>query len=85
MNMNIHTESPDRSTSVLMIDMGDFGKMIGYTFKIIDYVGRVVYETLIRQQFLDFDLDWFGRKGIYFLEVIDNSSQILEIQKIVVR
>jgi hypothetical protein len=85
MNLNIRRSDPDNSLDQLMIDIGDISKMIGYTFKIINYLGKVVYETLIDQQVFDLDLNSIGGRGTYFFEVIDESSQILEIKKIILR
>ena len=85
MNLNIRKTEPDNSFNLLMIDIGDISKMIGYTFKIIDYVGKVVYETIINKQVFDLDLNVFGGRGTYFVQVIDDTSQIMEIKKIVLR
>jgi hypothetical protein len=83
MNHKLGSENPDTNVHLLMIDIGDISRMIGYTFKIIDFLGKVVYESLISQQVIDLDLNQIGGRGTYFLEVIDNRSQIIEINKIV--
>jgi hypothetical protein len=85
MNLNISRACPNLAFNRLMIDIGDITTMIGYTFKIIDYLGKVVFETIIQQQVFDLDLNTIGGRGTYFLQVIDNSSQIVEIKKIVLR
>jgi len=83
MNQKLSKENPDINVHLLMIDIGDISKMIGYTFRIIDFLGRVVFESLISKQVIDLDINEFGGKGTYFLELIDDSSQIIEINKIV--
>jgi hypothetical protein len=85
MNLNISKADKDNSFNLLMVDIGDISRMIGYTFKIIDYLGKVVYESLISQPIIDLDLDAIGGRGTYFIQVIDESSQILEIKKLVLR
>ena len=85
MNLNISKVDKENGFNLLMIDIGDISRMIGYTFKIIDYLGKVVYESLISQQIIDLDLDTIGGRGTYFIQVIDDSSQILEIKKLVLR
>ena len=82
MNFNIAKRDPDFRLNLLMIDIGDISKMIGYTFKIIDFLGKVVFETIINQPIIDLDLNALGGRGTYFVQVIDNSSQIMEIEKI---
>ena len=83
MNQKLSKENPDINVHLLMIDIGDISKMIGYTFRIIDFLGRVVFESLISQQVIDLDINEFGGSGTYFLELLDDSSQIIEINKIV--
>jgi hypothetical protein len=85
MNLNVSKTDPENSLNLLLIDIGDISKMIGYTFKIINYLGNVVYESLISQQIFDLDLNTIGGRGTYFLQVTDDASQILEIKKIVLR
>lgn len=82
MNQKIGKINGDINAHLLMVDIGDISKTIGYTFKIIDFLGKVVYESLISTQVIDLDLKEIGGRGTYFLEVIDDSSQILEINKI---
>jgi hypothetical protein len=85
MNLNISKTDPENSLNLLLIDIGDISKMLGYTFRIINYLGNVVYESLISQQIFDLDLNTIGGRGTYFLQVTDDASQILEIKKIVLR
>jgi hypothetical protein len=67
MNLNISKADKDNSFNLLMVDIGDISRMIGYTFKIIDYLGKVVYESLISQPIIDLDLDAIGGRGTYFI------------------
>jgi hypothetical protein len=85
MNLSIRLADADKSFNLLMIDIGDISKMIGYTFRIIDYLGKVVFETLIDEKLSDVDLSSIRGRGTYFMEVIDDASQILEVKKIILR
>jgi hypothetical protein len=85
MTLSFSKTATDLGLHLLMIEIGDISKMIGFTFKIIDFLGKVVYETIIQQPILNLDFKTIGGRGTYYLEVIDDSSQILEIEKVVLR
>jgi len=85
MNFNIRKSYPGQAISLLIVEFGEISKMLGYTFRIIDFLGKVVFETIIDQEIFDLDLKILGGRGTYFLQVSDDSSQIMEIEKIVLR
>jgi hypothetical protein len=85
MNLNIRKSYPGQAISMLIIEFGEMSRMLGYTFKVIDFLGKVVFETIIDQEIFDLDLKILGGRGTYFLQVSDETSQIMEIEKIVLR
>ena len=81
MNLRIWNEGQQAQARLLKVDLGK-EDMIGHTLKILDCLGRMVYEMLITQQVFQLDLSLLNGKGIFFLEVVDSCSQILEVDKI---
>jgi hypothetical protein len=59
--------------------------MASFKLKIINSVGNQVFESEIDRQLFDIDLNSFGGKGLYYLQIINNTSQIIEIKKIVLQ
>ena len=84
-DQNIIKAYPNPTNDHLLIHNGDFTKMTGYKIKIINSLGNQVFESVIDKQLFDIDLNTFGGKGLYYLQIIDNSSQIIEIKKIVLK
>ncbi len=85
MNLKVRKSYPGRALKLLVVEFGEISKMLGFTFRIIDFLGKVVFETIIDQEIFDLDLKILGGRGTYFLQVSDESSQIMEIEKIVLR
>ena len=69
----------------MIIDNGQFEKMTGYKLKIINGHGSTVFESMIDQKIFDLDLNTFGGKGVYYVQLMDTSSQIIEIKKIILQ
>jgi hypothetical protein len=80
---NIIKAYPNPTRDRVIIDNGNYISMSGYRLKIINSTGTVVFESLINMQKFDLDLNTFGGNGTYFLQIIDNSSQVIEIKKII--
>jgi hypothetical protein len=43
----------------------------------------VIFESNITQQLFEIDMSVFGQTGLYFIQIIDNSSQIVDTRKII--
>ena len=80
-DQNIIRAYPNPTNDHLLIDNGDYTKMTGYKIKIINSLGNQVFESIIDKQLFDIDLNTFGGKGLYYLQIIDNTSQIIEIKR----
>jgi hypothetical protein len=85
LNQNTIKAYPNPTKDRITIDNGDYTKMAGYQLKIINSLGTVVFESEINAQMFDLDLNTFGGKGTYFLQLVDDSSQIIDIKKIILR
>ncbi len=59
--------------------------MSGYTLKIINSLSQIVFTTTINQQQSNIDLSTWSGNGIYFVQIMDAQSNIVDIQKIVLQ
>ena len=85
LNQNTIKAYPNPTKDRITIDNGNYTKMAGYKLKILNIAGNVVFESYIDRQQFDLDLNTFGGKGIYYLQIEDDSSQIIDIKKIILR
>lgn len=76
---------PNPTKNLITIDNGDIQKMNGYSIKIINSLGQQLYQTAINQQQNTVDITQWGGNGMYYLQVIDASGNIIEIKKIILQ
>lgn len=76
---------PNPSKSNITIDYGDFSSMSGYTIKIINSLSQTVFTTSINHQSDNISFSSWTGKGLYFVQIIDASSKIVDIRKIVLQ
>lgn len=82
-NSNTLKVFPNPAKDILYIDAGDkFEQMTDYQIKIINIEGFVIFESNVSQQLFKIDVSDFGQTGLYFIQIIDNSSQIIDVKKI---
>ncbi|MBL4577914.1 MAG: T9SS type A sorting domain-containing protein [Flavobacteriales bacterium] len=82
-NTNTIVVYPNPTNDQITIDNGDYLSMVGYTVKIVNSLGQDVFNSLVTTQQFVIDLNTFGSTGIYYLQVIDGNSTILENRKLV--
>ena len=82
-NMNTLKVYPNPAKDQLYIDNGDYLSMSGYTLKIVNSVGQDVFSALITTPLFVIDISTLGSTGLYFIQVIDGSSNVLENKKLV--
>ncbi len=76
---------PNPTNDVLNMDFGsNFATMNGYTLKIMNSLSQVVYTTPINAQTNSVNMSLWAN-GIYFVHLIDNSNNIVDIRKIVLQ
>ena len=84
-NTNTLLVYPNPSSDHITIDYGNFNLMSGYTLKIENAIGQIVFTTPITQQQSYIDLSSWSGNGIYFVHVIDGSNNTIDIRKIVLQ
>jgi len=84
-NINTIKIYPNPAKTHIYINNGNYNSMNGYSVKIDNSLGQTVYNHLIDQQEFYIDLsDWTGN-GTYFVYIIDNNSNIIEVKKIIIQ
>lgn len=74
---------PNPAKDHIVIDNNKYENMNGYTLKIINTLGATVYTTAINQKTSYINLKDFKSQGIYFVHLIDEMNNTLEIKKII--
>jgi hypothetical protein len=76
---------PNPAKDHITIDYGVFSKMSGYTMKITNTLGQTVFSSPINQQSSFINLSSWTGKGVYYLQIIDTQSNMIENRKIVLQ
>ncbi len=84
-NLNTIKVFPNPSNDHITIDFGNFASMNGYTLKITNSLGQIIFTTPVNQQSSYIDLSTWGGNGIYFVQVIDTQNNTIENRKIVLQ
>jgi hypothetical protein len=73
---------PNPTKDRITIDNGDITKMSGYSIKIFNSLGQQKFESAINQQQFTIDITQWGGNGLYFLNLLDASGNIIDVKKI---
>ncbi|MCC7534378.1 MAG: T9SS type A sorting domain-containing protein [Bacteroidia bacterium] len=84
-NLNTLKVYPNPANTHITIDYGNFVSMNGYTLKITNNLGQVVFTSPINQQSSYIDLSTWTGNGIYFVQIIDTQNNTIENRKIVLQ
>jgi hypothetical protein len=73
---------PNPTKDRITIDNGDISKMSGYSIKIFNSLGQQKFQSAINQQQFTIDITQWGGNGLYFLNLLDASGNIIDVRKI---
>ena len=77
---------PNPTSDVIQINTGEnFESINNYTIKIINSSSQTVFENIINQQSFSIDVSEFGATGLYFIQIIDDQQQLVDIRKIILQ
>jgi hypothetical protein len=76
---------PNPTNDHITIDYGNFASLNGYQLKIINSLSQNVFQTNITQQSDYLNLTTWGGNGLYFVQIIDQQGNIIDIRKIVLQ
>lgn len=84
-NTNTVKVYPNPASTHIYIDNGNYSLMNGYTVRIDNSLSQTVFTSPINQQQFYIDLSSWSGNGTYFVYVIDNLSNIIEVRKIILQ
>ena len=76
---------PNPSNDHITIDYGNFATLNGYSLKITNSLGQVVFTTAINQQTSYVSLSSWTGNGMYFVSTIDAQGNTVDIKKLVIQ
>ena len=76
---------PNPTTDVLHIEIGDAKALDGYRYRILDALGKEVYNELVKNTLTEIQLKTLGASGMYQLEVLDGNKTSIQTNKIVLQ
>ena len=79
---NVLRMYPNPTNSIIKIDCGNHSLLNGYTFKIVNSMGQIVYENTITQQYYEIPLIEFGDTGIYNVIFQNSLGELITTKKI---
>jgi hypothetical protein len=76
---------PNPTTDVLHIEIGDAKALEGYRYRILDALGKEVYNELVKNTITEIPLKSLGAAGMYQFEVVDAKNVRIQANKIVLQ
>ena len=77
------TVYPNPTADNLIIDAADVAAMSGYSYQLLDALGKEIYSQLVTSKKTEISLKTLGAKGVYVLHVLDANNQSVVSKKIV--
>jgi hypothetical protein len=74
---------PNPTTDLLHVEVGDAKALEGYRYRILDALGKEVYNELVKSAITEIPLKTLGAAGMYQFEVIDAKNVRIQANKIV--
>ena len=84
-NINTLKIYPNPAYTHIYIYCGNYSSMNGYTIRIDNSLAQSVFTTPVAQQQYYVDLSGWSGTGTYFVYIIDDLSNIIEIRKIILQ
>ena len=76
---------PNPANTSITVDYGNYQSLSGYTLKITNTLGQTVFTSIVTQQQSVINLSSWTGNGIYFVHLIDNTGNTIDIRKIVLQ
>jgi hypothetical protein len=84
-NQNTLKVFPNPANTHITIDYGNVSLMSGYTLKIVNALGAMVFSAPINQQTSYINLSTWTGNGIYYVQLINPQNNTIENRKIVIQ
>jgi hypothetical protein len=84
-NANFIEVYPNPNSGQFKINVKNKSNLNTCSFKITNELGQTIFNSKITQQQSYFDLSNFIEKGLYFIQLIDSTNNIIDVKKIVIQ
>ena len=84
-NVNTLLIYPNPANTHITIDNGNFATMTGYSVRINNALGQLVFNQNITQQQFFIDLSTWTGPGLYYVNILDPNGNPIEVKKIVLQ
>ena len=76
---------PNPTSDLLHIEVGDVKALDGYRYRIVDALGKDVYNELVKNTITEIPMKTLGAAGMYQFEVLDQKNVRIQTNKIVLQ
>ncbi len=76
---------PNPARDIVFVNTGDYSLMTGYSISVTNLQGQEVFVDAIDEQLIEIDVDALGAAGLYFLNVVNGSGEIVDSKKLLVK
>ena len=76
---------PNPTSDVLHIEVGDVKALDGYRYRIVDALGKELYNELVKNAITGIPMKTLGAAGMYQFEVLDQKNVRIQTNKIVLQ
>jgi hypothetical protein len=73
---------PNPAFEKIYIYTSDYSLTEEYKVKIINNLGTLIFESFLNDQLMEIDMSQFGGPGIYYMQILNSKSEIIEVRKI---
>ena len=76
---------PNPTKDIIYIETGSYAVMKGHSLNITNNLGQQVFSTAISKERLSVNVAGLGKKGVYFLQLLDANRNVVDFKYIVLQ
>jgi hypothetical protein len=84
-NSNTLKIYPNPANDIVFIDNGNFNSMSNYNLKIINSLGQDIFDSFINIPQFQIPITSFGGVGLYYIQLYDDTGNLIEIRKLIIQ
>ena len=84
-NKNILKIYPNPTQDNVIIDAGNYLQMNGYGIRIVNSISQVIWQSPINKQMFSISGGIFKTTGIFYIQIINPNSAIVETRKLIIQ
>jgi hypothetical protein len=84
-NSNTLKIYPNPANDVVFIDNGNFNSISNYNLKIINSLGQEVFNSFMSIPQFQIPITSFGGMGLYYIQLYDDTGNLIEVRKLIIQ